>query len=263
MNAERGRPVEYSIGELAHYLGMSSQGLHWYEQKGLIAPSKEGTYRKYSVEDLFLLSRMRFYRSAGFSLDEAYDLLDEDLDGIAARMEKHVVDARRSLQIEQARLDVVEDRARLSREFEAESARAMRDVELEAFFFKPTYEMVAPDDHIVSTGTLKDWVRDFPFVQYASIARIGADGAASTVVGAMLPARFLPYVNDEVRGDIEGRRVDYYETMKVRYGLFEQVGGGSVDEYVEFGPCSLAIRRPITCRRVGDEIRTYWEVWVA
>lgn len=69
----------YTIAEVAEELGVSLRTLRFYEEKGLVSPEHEpGSYqtrRRYRLEDLARLRRVRALVAFGFRLDEIGTLL--------------------------------------------------------------------------------------------------------------------------------------------------------------------------------------------
>lgn len=64
------------VGELAKLYGLSSQTLHYYEEKGMLIPYRDtqNGYRYYDVTDLSRLGSIKKYRNANFSLGEGIEL---------------------------------------------------------------------------------------------------------------------------------------------------------------------------------------------
>ncbi|TWH45527.1 MerR family transcriptional regulator [Sporomusa sp. KB1] len=75
---------KYKIGAMARLLGMSTEGLRYYEESGIITPKKQedSKYRYYDVWDIHILVRARAYRRLGFSLQDVYAIINsqEDID---------------------------------------------------------------------------------------------------------------------------------------------------------------------------------------
>lgn len=68
--------MKYRIHEIAKMLNISSQLLRYYEQNGLIAPSRdENGYRYYTPEDINRLIGILRYKNMGFSLSECKALM--------------------------------------------------------------------------------------------------------------------------------------------------------------------------------------------
>jgi MerR family transcriptional regulator, redox-sensitive transcriptional activator SoxR len=67
----------FTIGEVAHQVGIQTSALRYYESIGLIAePSRESGQRRYSDDVLIRLRMIRAAQEIGFSLDEIRTLLD-------------------------------------------------------------------------------------------------------------------------------------------------------------------------------------------
>jgi len=64
------------IGELAKEYGVTLRTLRFYEDKGLLAPHREGTTRLYSRRDVARLKLILLGRKVGFSLREVKQMLD-------------------------------------------------------------------------------------------------------------------------------------------------------------------------------------------
>jgi MerR family transcriptional regulator, thiopeptide resistance regulator len=89
--AARGRRVTYTVGEVAELAGVTVRTLHHYDELGLLPPSRRGAngYRRYSVDDLARLQRVRFYRELEFGLEEIATLLDGDDDPLVHLRRQH------------------------------------------------------------------------------------------------------------------------------------------------------------------------------
>ncbi|MEG2212223.1 MAG: MerR family transcriptional regulator [Raoultibacter sp.] len=261
--------IDFSVGEMARYLGMSPQGLHWYESKGLVSPDRDKTYRRYSRDSLFLLSRARFYHQAGFSIEEIDDLLNMELPSIADSMERHVALMRRQVAIYQARLDIIEERTELIKNFQINSG-ALDVVELEPFYFRCNFEHVANQEKIKRRYSCKEWVQDIPLSQYLSLTHYDDSGdITSKSVGLSLPERFRDYACLQVKNDIDEKEVLYFPPTKALYGLFEWRLGDDLfsheqrRQFAQRGDLANTIMmRPITCHRSEVGAEAYWEVWI-
>ncbi|MGY3702966.1 hypothetical protein BW731_04320 [Vagococcus martis] len=62
--------MEYSIGELAELVGMTSHGLRFYEKEGLISPKRKGKNRVYSEEDRLWVEFLMHMKDTGMSLQD-------------------------------------------------------------------------------------------------------------------------------------------------------------------------------------------------
>jgi len=67
--------VGYKIGEVAKMLEMSSEGIRFFERKGLVTGSRSANhYRVYERKDLFTLFQCLRYSQMGFTLEQSKDL---------------------------------------------------------------------------------------------------------------------------------------------------------------------------------------------
>lgn len=79
--------MEYTVKQLAKLAGVSVRTLHYYDQIGLLAPSRvhSNGYRSYDAHALLRLQQILFFRELDFSLNAIGDLLDRPgFDTVAA-----------------------------------------------------------------------------------------------------------------------------------------------------------------------------------
>lgn len=70
---------EYTIGDLAKKLNITTRTIRYYDQKGLVKPSRvsEGGYRLYSDEQIKQLKLIIFLKELGFSLKDIQKILED------------------------------------------------------------------------------------------------------------------------------------------------------------------------------------------
>jgi len=68
--------VVYSISELAKEFDITTRTIRFYEDRGLLNPSREGHKRIYSVADRVRLMLILRGRRLGFSVDESKELIE-------------------------------------------------------------------------------------------------------------------------------------------------------------------------------------------
>ena len=68
-------PVTYSIGGLASEFDVTTRTIRFYEEKGLLAPQREGTRRIYSPADRTRLRLILRGKRLGLSLDESAEII--------------------------------------------------------------------------------------------------------------------------------------------------------------------------------------------
>jgi DNA-binding transcriptional MerR regulator len=81
--------MQYSIGEVANFLNVTTDTLRYYEKEGILQPAKnqDSGYRQYSFEDVFMLSDVLFYRNVGMSLAEIRQIIA----GANPELEKRII----------------------------------------------------------------------------------------------------------------------------------------------------------------------------
>jgi DNA-binding transcriptional MerR regulator len=71
--ADRGRL--YSVAELAREFSLTSQGIRFYEESGLLAPARVGRTRVFNYQDRARLVLIQRLRRLGFSIDAIREYL--------------------------------------------------------------------------------------------------------------------------------------------------------------------------------------------
>ena len=69
---DSGSPAAWRVGELARRTGLSVRTLHYYDEIGLLLPSRrtDGGHRLYTAGDVLRLQRIRSLQHLGFTLRE-------------------------------------------------------------------------------------------------------------------------------------------------------------------------------------------------
>lgn len=72
--------MKYKIGDVAKLLGITTEGLRYYEKFGIVTPKKQegSSFRYYDVWDIHILVRVKAYRSLGFSLHEISSIINSN-----------------------------------------------------------------------------------------------------------------------------------------------------------------------------------------
>jgi DNA-binding transcriptional MerR regulator len=65
----------YSVAELAEEFSLTSQGIRFYEESGLIAPARVGRTRVFNYQDRARLILIQRLRRLGFSIDQIREYL--------------------------------------------------------------------------------------------------------------------------------------------------------------------------------------------
>ncbi|MFH1830943.1 MAG: MerR family transcriptional regulator [Pseudomonadota bacterium] len=89
----------YHIGDIAQKLGVSSRSIRYYEEFGLLRPSRtDGGFRKYSEHDVNLIRMIVRFKDLGMTLEEIRTLLgkrNDDVDSNALRSLKSALAFRK------------------------------------------------------------------------------------------------------------------------------------------------------------------------
>src|SRR5699024_8478065 len=71
--------MEYTVSKLAQLSGVSGRTLRYYDQIGLLKPSRINSsgYRIYGQKEVDLLQQILFYRELEFSLEEIMEIMND------------------------------------------------------------------------------------------------------------------------------------------------------------------------------------------
>lgn len=91
------------VGELAKRTGLSVRTLHYYDEIGLLPPSRhtDSRHRLYGVPELVRLQQIKSMRQLGFTLDEIGDLLRQPAFSPHRVLELHVQRLREQIGVQQ------------------------------------------------------------------------------------------------------------------------------------------------------------------
>ncbi|MCI7474345.1 MAG: MerR family transcriptional regulator [Clostridiales bacterium] len=97
--------MEYSIQELSRLSGVTTRTLRWYDQIGLLKPSRvaESGYRYYGKAEVDRLQDILYYRALGVELARIKECLDDPSFDRLAVLRNHLA----ALEAEQARLETL------------------------------------------------------------------------------------------------------------------------------------------------------------
>lgn len=87
-----GRNMEYSIRQLADLTGVSTRTLRYYDERGLLKPSRvnEQGCRYYEQEQVDLLQQILFYRERNLGLDVIKEIISNSQFDAAQALEEHL-----------------------------------------------------------------------------------------------------------------------------------------------------------------------------
>ena len=89
--------MEYSIQALARLSGVTTRTLRWYDEIGLLKPSRvaESGYRYYGPQEVDRLQHILFFRELGVELSQVKRYLDDPSQDRLALLRTHLVDLER------------------------------------------------------------------------------------------------------------------------------------------------------------------------
>ncbi len=117
--------TNWKVGELAKQTGLSVRTLHYYDQVGLLVPSrnKDNGHRLYTETDIVRLQQIRALKYLGYSLDNIKELL-QDMDySSGAVINLHIHQLRKHIEFQRNLCLMLEKTAeclRLQKEVTAE-----------------------------------------------------------------------------------------------------------------------------------------------
>ena len=124
------RKLHFSIRDLTGEFGVTARTLRFYEEKGLLAPSRSGQERLYSRRDRARLKLVLMGRNVGFSLEDISAMLDlYDLgDGQATQLRVALLRFEEKLaELDRKRRDLDQAHAELTHACDVVRARLGRE----------------------------------------------------------------------------------------------------------------------------------------
>ncbi|WP_300527371.1 MerR family DNA-binding transcriptional regulator [Maricaulis sp.] len=109
--------AEFSIRELSQEFDITPRTLRFYEQKGMIHPTRRGAARVYSAVDRARIELILRGKRVGFALDEIKEMLD-----------LHFIDAGNSTTL-QAALERFQSRKRVLEQQREDVERALAEIQ--------------------------------------------------------------------------------------------------------------------------------------
>ena len=93
----------WRVGELARETGLSVRALHYYDEIGLLSPSRrtEAGHRLYEAGDVARLQQIKSLRHLGFGLEEIRDCLDRPVFSLQQVIELHLARLREQIELQQ------------------------------------------------------------------------------------------------------------------------------------------------------------------
>lgn len=113
LRREISQRVAMKVGDLAKQTGVSVRTLHYYDEIGLLSPSRrtEAGYRLYGEEDIIRLQQIVSLRQIGFSLDQIQGCLSQSEFSPHHVVQLHLSQLKEQIELQQqlyARLEVID-----------------------------------------------------------------------------------------------------------------------------------------------------------
>jgi MerR family transcriptional regulator, thiopeptide resistance regulator len=104
------RPAAWKVGELAGRTGVSVRALRYYDEIGLLSPSRrsEGGHRLYTAEDVVRLQRIKSLTQLGFTLREVRGCLDRPDFPLERVVRLHLARLRERIELQKRLCDRLE-----------------------------------------------------------------------------------------------------------------------------------------------------------
>ena len=179
--------MSYHIGDVAKILGLSRQGVRFFERKGYLPAGREKNgYRVFERRDLTVAQQIQDYASVGFTLEEASRLvLDSDLPEIDAAL----AGCERRIEGEILRLERMKERLERRRRLAGAARRSQPPGPMEngGLLYLPLEGECALPDGAEKHEAERRWMSVYPDVLLAKIA-LHRDGSACTSKGILADA---------------------------------------------------------------------------
>ena len=180
--------MAYRVGEAAEILGISAQGVRFFERKNYLKSSRqENGYRAFERGDITIAQQIQDYASVGFTLQEAaqmvlasdLDTIEEQLQLCDARIEDKIAQLQYRRQAVALRQQVV---ARVKQNRPAELR------EEEEWLYLPLEGEGCLKDTSEKRRIEKEWMSYYPYTMLAKLP-IWADGRESDSRGVCVSGK--------------------------------------------------------------------------
>jgi MerR family transcriptional regulator, thiopeptide resistance regulator len=104
------RSAAWKVGELAKQTGLSVRTLHYYEEIGLLSPSRrtDSGHRLYAAGDVIRLQQIKSLRALGFTLREIRECLDRPDFPLQRVIQLHLSQLKERIELERRLCDRLE-----------------------------------------------------------------------------------------------------------------------------------------------------------
>src|SRR5580704_14077696 len=95
-DSENAAPQTWKVGALAKVTGLTVRALHYYDDIGLLRPSRRTTagHRLYGADDVARLYRISLLRRLGFPLEQITNVLEDPEWQLPTAIDRHLADTQ-------------------------------------------------------------------------------------------------------------------------------------------------------------------------
>jgi DNA-binding transcriptional MerR regulator len=103
-------PAAWKVGELARRTGLSVRTLHYYDEIGLLSPSRrtDARHRLYTAGDVVCLQQIKSLQHLGFTLKEVRDCLDRPDFPLGRVIQLHLSQLKERIELQERLCDLLE-----------------------------------------------------------------------------------------------------------------------------------------------------------
>ncbi len=127
------RAAAWKVGELAGRTGLSVRTLHYYDEIGLLSPSRrtESGHRLYTADDIVRLQQIKSLQQLGFTLREVRECLDRPDFPLGRVIQLHLSRLKERIELQKRLRDLLESVAAQLRSGEEVSSGEFLDTVME------------------------------------------------------------------------------------------------------------------------------------
>ena len=158
--------LKYKISEISKMSGFSPSGIRFFEEAGLIKPtrSKNQKYREYSLTDLQIILFYKQYRKCGMSLQQAIETLKHsDIQSVRNDLDHQASYIRQEINRAELKLEYIENRKRILENINLTDQKC-EIVELPALLFLPLWQPDQVNENFAPPELVCQWLEQAPIV---------------------------------------------------------------------------------------------------
>jgi DNA-binding transcriptional MerR regulator len=203
------QPEDWKVGELARRTGLSVRTLHYYDEIGLLSPSRrtDSGHRLYTAGDVVRLQQIKSLRALGFSLREIRECLDRPDFPLQRVLQLHLSRLRERIELERRLCDRLEEVAARLGSGEEVSSKEFIDTVMEVIGMSERLEKYYTPEQLeyLEQRRREERIRQAEAEWAELIERVRAEMEAGTDPSSgrvqLLARRWMELVNEFTGGD--------------------------------------------------------------